>query len=128
MALDEVKRLETHYPDGLKQLVVINGKTIWVDTLNYSWFTCVNRHEYAMSDENYFHTAPKVAKLAYKIVKPFVNENTIKRVKLFPKLNAKVKKFMEQFVDLDQLPEKYGGNKKTEVLDIVNKTKAFEML
>lgn len=50
--------------------------------------------------------------MAYKIVKPFVNENTIKRVKLFPKLNAKVKKFLEQYIDMDQLPEKYGGTKK----------------
>lgn len=80
LALDEVKRLEQHYPDGLKQLVVVN--------------------------------APKVAKLAYKIVKPFVADQTLKRVKLFPKCNAKVKKFLEQFIDLDQLPEKYGGTKK----------------
>ncbi|CAL8138186.1 unnamed protein product [Orchesella dallaii] len=80
LALDEVKRLETHYPDGLKQLVVVN--------------------------------APKVAKLAYKIVKPFVAENTIKRVKLFPKCNAKVQKFLLQYIDADQLPEKYGGTQK----------------
>lgn len=51
--------------------------------------------------------------MAYKIVKPFVADNTIKRVKLFPKLNAKVKTFLEQYIDLNQLPEKYGGNKKT---------------
>jgi len=80
LALDEVKRLEQHYPDGLKQLVVVN--------------------------------APKVAKLAYKIVKPFVNENTLKRVKLFPKCNVKVKTFLSQYIELDQLPEKYGGTKK----------------
>jgi hypothetical protein len=56
--------------------------------------------------------APKVAKLAYKIAKPFVNEKTIKNVKLFPKINLKVKKYLLQYVDADQLPQKYGGNKK----------------
>lgn len=80
LALDEVKRTELHYPDGLKLLVVVN--------------------------------APKVAKLAYKIVKPFVSEKTIKNVKLFPKCNAKVKNYLLQYIDAEQLPQKYGGNKK----------------
>ncbi|OXA63764.1 retinal-binding protein [Folsomia candida] len=56
--------------------------------------------------------APKVAKLAYKIVKPFVNEKTIKNIKLFPKCNAKVKNFLLQYIDINELPQKYGGNKK----------------
>jgi len=56
--------------------------------------------------------APKVAKIAYKIVKPFVPERTIKNVKLFPKCNAKVKKFLLQYIDIEELPQKYGGNKK----------------
>jgi len=41
-----------------------------------------------------------------------VNEKTIKNVKLFPKINAKVKKYLLQYIDADQLPQKYGGNKK----------------
>lgn len=59
-----------------------------------------------------FNSAPKVAKLAYKIVKPFVSEKTLKNVKLFPKCNLKVKKFLLQHIDADELPQKFGGNKK----------------
>jgi len=80
LGLEEVKKLETHYPDGLKMLVVVN--------------------------------APKVAKMAYKIAKPFVSEKTLKNVKLFPKCNAKVKNFLLQYISIDELPQKYGGNKK----------------
>jgi len=80
LAIEQLKRIEPNYPDGLKLLVVVN--------------------------------APKVAKLAYKIVKPFVNEKTLKNVKLFPKCNLKVKKFLLQYIDADELPQKYGGNKK----------------
>jgi len=56
--------------------------------------------------------APKVAKLAYKIVKPLVPERELGKVKIFPKLNVKVKKFLLERIDADQLPEKYGGTKK----------------
>ncbi len=50
--------------------------------------------------------------MAYKILKPFVNEKTLKNVKLFPKCNLKVKKFLLQYIDADELPQKFGGNKK----------------
>jgi len=80
MALETIGLAETHYPDMLKLLCVVN--------------------------------APKVAKLAYKIVKPFIQEKNLQKVKIFPKLNKKVPKLLLQYIDADQLPEKYGGTKK----------------
>lgn len=60
--------------------------------------------------------APKVAKLAYKIAKPLVPASELAKVKLYPKLNAKVKKFLLDHIDADQLPEKYGGTKQVATL------------
>jgi len=60
--------------------------------------------------------APKVAKLAYKIAKTVVSERELAKVKIFPKMNNKVKKFLLERIEADQLPEKYGGTKKVATL------------
>lgn len=106
MALDQLKRIEPNYPDDVKLICVVNGTTY--KYFFFFFFTC------DCFTINIFLNvlAPKVAKLAYKIVKPFVNEKTIKNIKLFPKCNAKVKNFLLQYIDINELPQKYGGNKK----------------
>jgi len=60
-------------------------------------------------------------------VKPFVSEKTLAGVKLFPKCNLKVKKFLLQFIEPDQFPEKYGGSQKTGGVSFVDTLEVYEV-
>jgi hypothetical protein len=53
--------------------------------------------------------APKVFPIAYNLIKPFLEERTRKKVKV---MGSNWKEELQKYIDPDNLPEMYGGNRR----------------
>lgn len=53
--------------------------------------------------------SPRIFALLFALVKPFLSQNTVDKISIFDSNENAWKKAIEEVVDLNQLPVRYGG-------------------
>ncbi len=116
------KLYEANYPEYLHRVFAINGNTVWdnfqlshefvdnIQAIYESTAPCIR-----ISIINHFWTvnflAPKIVSILTTIMKPFVPEKTMSKIKIFGHDDKEWKAAILEHVNPEELPACYGGTR-----------------
>ena len=93
---------EANYPEIMCRAYVINGK--WIKKK-----TCKNAE--LKQQENNWIIAPRIFSIVWALIRPFMHENTAKKVQIFGHDKAQWKAALLENIDPSELPAFYGGSR-----------------
>lgn len=94
---DIVKMYESNYPENLRRVYIVNGELV-MQPLSSDVTIYLIRFP-----------APRLFTLLFSIIKPFMHQATIDKVRIFGFNKSEWAPAILEEIDPDQLPEYYGG-------------------
>lgn len=92
-----VRMFELNYPECLRRVFIVNGELITLISIVMTEITLS------------FTIAPTLFTLLFSIIKPFMHQATIDKIRVFGANKSEWAPAILEDVDPDQLPEYYGG-------------------